>query len=769
MTFANPMLLGIGLAAIALPILIHFLMRRRRKPIAWAAMRFLLEAYRQQRRRMRLEQLILLAVRCLLVGLIALAVGRPTLRSMGVLGSGSSTTLVILLDNSLTSQVSDATGRTALERHKKLADALLASLRPGSGDRAALVTLGGPAESIVWPASADVPAVRRAVEGVVATDSAADMGGAIKPLGASAGAGAVGARDAASNLVVAVLSDFYDGSVNLRDRLVPLVSGAPGQGGPEVSVLASQPASAPAGNTSLARVEAQRGLIVGPQAVLAQAELRRAGVLDGVTQTVHFRLLGLNAEVLSQAKASVRWKAGQSSATVSATLDPAPAGNTAAVLTASLDASGIRGDDVARQVLDRRTTLRVGVIAPRRDSPARSLADFAPEEWVLTALAPERMGEGEISRVEATTLEPALADASRLAGLDAVVVVRPDLADDGLWGRLRGVADRGGLVLVLAPAIEGAHTWTDAMLRALPTGWLIDRESGASEAGLGVVRGGAAGAAAELSRDVLAPLGPELTGLLEPLRVFRWLRVTAAPGTERLTPSLSLADGSAWLVASGVGGDRARGRGLVVLMASAIDFDWTNLAAKPLFPAMLQDTIRQGVGLARGQLVSVAGQTPVLATPSVQIAPLGVGEGGGGVLGVDEAGRASSAIRRAGLWRASDRNGATSGLLVVTPDLAAASLQPQSATDVQSWLGSLAGGRGSGAVRWLDEAGAISREAPAMLSSAEAGSGLRWGLWLMLAALGLALVEVALARWFSHATLVPASGPGGAGARGGVA
>ncbi len=768
MTFANPMLLGIGLAAIALPILIHFLMRRRRKPIAWAAMRFLLEAYRQQRRRMRLEQLILLAVRCLLVGLIALAVGRPMLRSMGVLGSGASTTLVILLDNSLTSQVSDAAGRTALERHKKQADALLASLRPGSGDRAALVTLGGPAEAIVWPASADVPAVRRAVESVLATDSAADMTGAIKPLGAGAGAG--GARDAASNVVVALLSDFYDGSVNLRDRLGTLVSGAPGQGGPEVSVLASQPASVPASNTSLARVEAQRGLIVGPQPVLAQAELRRAGALEGATQTVHFRLLGLNAEVLSQAKASVRWKAGQSSATVSATLDPAPAGNTAAVLTASLDPSGIRGDDVARQVLERRTSLRVGVIAPRRDSPARSLADFAPEEWVLTALAPERMGEGEISRVEATTLEPALADASRLAGLDAVVVVRPDLVDDGLWGRLRSVADRGGLVMVVAPAIEGAHTWPDAMLRALPTGWVIDRESGASEAGQGVVRGGGASAAAgDSSRDVLAPLGPELTGLLEPLRVFRWLRVTAAAGTERLTPSLSLADGSAWLVASSVGAERARGRGLVVLMASAIDFDWTNLAAKPLFPAMLQDAIRQGVGLARGQLVSVAGQTPVLATPSVQIAPVGVGDASGGVLAVDEAGRASSAIRRAGLWRASDRNGATSGLLVVTPDLAAASLQPQSATDVQSWLASLAGGRGSSAVRWLDEAGAISQEAPAGLSSSEAGSGLRWGLWFMLAALGLALVEVALARWFSHATIAPAGGQGGARASGGGA
>src|SRR5262245_24142547 len=100
MTFLNPILAMTGLACIAIPIIIHILMRRRRRPIQWAAMKFLMEAYRRQRRRMNLEQLLLLASRCLLVALLALALGKPVLGAMGLLSQGPRT-LYILIDKSL--------------------------------------------------------------------------------------------------------------------------------------------------------------------------------------------------------------------------------------------------------------------------------------------------------------------------------------------------------------------------------------------------------------------------------------------------------------------------------------------------------------------------------------------------------------------------------------------------------------------------------------------------------------------------------------------
>src|SRR4051812_18577304 len=101
MTFLNPFLAGLGLACVAIPIVIHFLMRRRRKPVMWAAMRFLLEAYRQHRRRLKLEQFLLLAARCLLLALLALALGRPLIGAvMGVSGRGA-VSVYVLVDNGI--------------------------------------------------------------------------------------------------------------------------------------------------------------------------------------------------------------------------------------------------------------------------------------------------------------------------------------------------------------------------------------------------------------------------------------------------------------------------------------------------------------------------------------------------------------------------------------------------------------------------------------------------------------------------------------------
>jgi len=98
----NPAM-AIGAAAVASPILIHLLSRRRFRRIRWAAMDFLLEAQRQSRRRVRLEQMILLALRCLAVLLLALLVARPFMRSgpiSSLIGGAARTERILLLDDS---------------------------------------------------------------------------------------------------------------------------------------------------------------------------------------------------------------------------------------------------------------------------------------------------------------------------------------------------------------------------------------------------------------------------------------------------------------------------------------------------------------------------------------------------------------------------------------------------------------------------------------------------------------------------------------------
>jgi hypothetical protein len=72
----NPWML-LGLAGISVPILIHLLTRQTGQTIDWGAMNFLRDSLVTRNRRIHLEDALLMAARCLLVGLLALALARP--------------------------------------------------------------------------------------------------------------------------------------------------------------------------------------------------------------------------------------------------------------------------------------------------------------------------------------------------------------------------------------------------------------------------------------------------------------------------------------------------------------------------------------------------------------------------------------------------------------------------------------------------------------------------------------------------------------------
>ncbi len=103
----NPgMLLAGGLAA-TIPIIIHLLNKRRYRIVQWAAMDFLLEADKKNRRRVRLENLILLALRCLAMFLLGLLLARPLVPSSAqfVFGQKMPVERVVVVDDSLSQWV----------------------------------------------------------------------------------------------------------------------------------------------------------------------------------------------------------------------------------------------------------------------------------------------------------------------------------------------------------------------------------------------------------------------------------------------------------------------------------------------------------------------------------------------------------------------------------------------------------------------------------------------------------------------------------------
>src|SRR5688572_33068313 len=112
MSFLFPTLLTIGLPLIAVPILIHLINLRRQQRIRWAAMQFLLESQRRNRRWIMLKQLLLLAARMTVIALLVLMLAHLVLRNewMSLLGRGTTHHLVLLDDSySMSDRWDDAT------------------------------------------------------------------------------------------------------------------------------------------------------------------------------------------------------------------------------------------------------------------------------------------------------------------------------------------------------------------------------------------------------------------------------------------------------------------------------------------------------------------------------------------------------------------------------------------------------------------------------------------------------------------------------------
>ena len=105
--------LAAGLA-VGLPILIHLLLRQKTRTVPIGSVRFLQQVVREHRRRRRLRQWILLALRMLAVLLLALLFARPYWDES--YRRGMETEIVLLIDRSASMGAQDSGRQTALAR-----------------------------------------------------------------------------------------------------------------------------------------------------------------------------------------------------------------------------------------------------------------------------------------------------------------------------------------------------------------------------------------------------------------------------------------------------------------------------------------------------------------------------------------------------------------------------------------------------------------------------------------------------------------------------
>ena len=141
MSFLNSIWLWGSLAAagVAVPIIIHLLSRYRSRPIDWAAMELLRRAMVVRSRRLRLEDLILLLLRCLAAALVALALARPVLAPSGAswFGGDGKAGVVIAIDGSYSMAHAPAAHSRFDAARQRVKELLLSP-----GDRVTLVVMG---------------------------------------------------------------------------------------------------------------------------------------------------------------------------------------------------------------------------------------------------------------------------------------------------------------------------------------------------------------------------------------------------------------------------------------------------------------------------------------------------------------------------------------------------------------------------------------------------------------------------------------------------
>jgi hypothetical protein len=169
MNFLNPLFL-FGLAAAAIPIVIHLFTRRQPREMRFPSLEFLSEVNQSEIRRLKLRQWLLLLLRALAVAAIALAMARPALR--GSAGGGrAATTVVVLLDRSGSMGAEGARGPVFRDARKAVED-LFATLGPS--DELLLVPYDRAPRPITTGPSSDLPRMRAALQALEPSSATTD-------------------------------------------------------------------------------------------------------------------------------------------------------------------------------------------------------------------------------------------------------------------------------------------------------------------------------------------------------------------------------------------------------------------------------------------------------------------------------------------------------------------------------------------------------------------------------------------------------------------
>ena len=168
----------LGLAGVAVPIVIHLYGRRRRREVAFPSLQLLKATQQRQRSLVRLRRLLVLLLRILAIAFFVLALARPTARNVQWASAvaPAPASVAIVLDDSLSMglRIGD---ETAFERARTAVNAILRALR--GGDDAVIALTSGRSALLPAKLTGHVGALRGVLPRLRESETAIGLGPAI--------------------------------------------------------------------------------------------------------------------------------------------------------------------------------------------------------------------------------------------------------------------------------------------------------------------------------------------------------------------------------------------------------------------------------------------------------------------------------------------------------------------------------------------------------------------------------------------------------------
>jgi hypothetical protein len=416
LTFVTPWLLG-GVVLVAVPIVLHLIMRRQPKHLVFPALRFIQSREEANRRQLRLRHLLLLLLRCAAIVLLALALARPSLKSAGIIGDQEAPIAAALVfDNSVRLDYQHE-NKTRLAAAQEIAEWLLPQLPRES--EIAIVD-----RSSLAPAFAvDTAAARQRVEKLTTVPAAQPWLEVVESAMRLVNDSEKERKEVYLFTDLSRSSWPTEAATGFKSRLEEF---------PDVAIYLIDVGVLEPRNFAIGDLKFASETVAKNSPVRIETQLMRAG--PGEERAVALYLAGADGALVKRDERTFGWIGGQS-LPADFELGGLDLGVHQGVVKLVGD-DALAADNVRYFTIDVRPAWKVLIAAP---APVEDAALFlsqaiAPDEW-------RRTGQ---SRFEITTVAIGQLPQTNLDEYSAVCVLDPPPLEPALWDKLNAYVKQGG-------------------------------------------------------------------------------------------------------------------------------------------------------------------------------------------------------------------------------------------------------------------------------------------------------------------------------------